>query len=292
MTVLVFLDPAYPNGRPADPNVPQLMVNDLGVTRGDGIFESLLAVDSVPRKPDAHLDRLASSAALMELQIPAREAWERAIATALDLHAGSGEEDSGHAAVKLAATRGVEGTGTPTAWVQVTTAPDTSRQRREGISVLLLDRGYDSQAAARAPWLLLGAKTLSYAVNMAALRHARENGADDAIFTSSDGKVLEGPTSTVVLARERGGVRTLLTPERKSGILAGTTQDALFRAAEDAGWELGYGPLVPEDLFEADGVWLASSIRLLVPVRSIDGRRLPFSESLNGELARLADTAL
>ena len=291
MTVLVFLDAEYPDGRPADPGVPQLLVSDLGVTRGDGIFESLLAVDGVPRKPDAHLDRLASSAELMGLRIPPREAWERAISTALALHAGDAGT-TGRAAVKLVATRGVEGSGSPTAWVQAAAAPDASSQRTNGIKVLLLDRGYDSLAASRAPWLLLGAKTLSYAVNMAALRYAREHGADDAIFTSSDGKVLEGPTSTVVLARERNGVRTLLTPERKSGILAGTTQDALFRAAEAAGWELGYGPLVPEDLFAADGVWLASSIRLLVPVRSIDGRELPFSETLNTELSRLADAAL
>ncbi|MDM7990246.1 aminodeoxychorismate lyase [Arthrobacter sp. zg-Y877] len=293
MTVLVFLDSAFPDGRPADAGEPQLMINDLGVTRGDGIFESLLAVDGVPRKPDAHLDRMASSAQLLELEIPSRKAWERAIATALQLHAeAEGTGDTGRAAVKLVVTRGVEGADTPTAWVQVTAAADASRQRAEGIKVLLLDRGYDSLAAARAPWLLLGAKTLSYAVNMAALRYARQNGADDAIFTSSDGKVLEGPTSTVVLARERNGVRTLLTPERKSGILAGTTQDALFKAAEAAGWELGYGPLVPEDLFAADGVWLASSIRLLVPVRSIDGRELPFSAALNSELTRLADEAL
>ncbi|MCC3278225.1 aminodeoxychorismate lyase [Arthrobacter sp. zg-Y40] len=293
MTVLVFLDSAYPDGRPADPAVPQLLVSDLGVTRGDGIFESLLAVDGVPRKPDAHLDRLASSAQLLDLQIPVRQAWERAIATALALHFGQGAAGpQGRAAVKLVATRGVEGSGTSTAWVQVSAAPDAARQQTNGIKVLLLDRGYDSMAASRAPWLLLGAKTLSYAVNMAALRYAKEHGADDAIFTSSDGKVLEGPTSTVVLARERDGVRTLLTPERKSGILAGTTQDALFKAAEAAGWELGYGPMVPEDLFAADGLWLASSIRLLVPVRSIDGRELPFSESLNSELAKLADTAL
>ena len=291
MTVLVFLDAEYPDGRPADPGLPQLLVSDLGVTRGDGIFESLLAVDGVPRKPDAHLDRLASSAEIMGLRIPPREAWERAISTALALHADD-TGPTGRAAVKLVATRGVEGTGTPTAWVQASAAPDASSQRTNGIKVLLLDRGYDSLAASRAPWLLLGAKTLSYAVNMAALRYAREYGADDAIFTSSDGKVLEGPTSTVVLARERNGVRTLLTPERKSGILAGTTQDALFKAAEAAGWELGYGPLVPEDLFAADGVWLASSIRLLVPVRSIDGRELPFSETLNTELSRLAEAAL
>ena len=291
MTVLVFLDPEFPEGRLADASAPQLMATDLGATRGDGIFESMLAVDGSARKMDAHLDRLASSARALDLEPPARGAWERAVATALTelvLQEGPGE-----AVVKLLLTRGVEGAQSPTAWVAASPVPPGTRERTaDGVSVLLLDRGYDSTLAERAPWLLLGAKTLSYAVNMAALRYARDHGADDAIFTSSDGKVLEGPTSTVVLARERNGVRTLLTPERKSGILAGTTQDALFKAAEAAGWELGYGPMVPEDLFAADGVWLASSIRLLVPVRSHNGREAPFSESLNSELAKLADAAL
>ncbi|WP_258935329.1 aminotransferase class IV [Nesterenkonia pannonica] len=57
---------------------------------------------------------------------------------------------------------------------------------------MLLDRGYDADLADRAPWLLLGAKTLSYAVNMAALRHAKANGHNDAIFVTPREQVLEG----------------------------------------------------------------------------------------------------
>ena len=61
-TVLVFLDPAFPDGRVADATRPQLMVTDLGATRGDGVFETMLAVDGAVRKMQAHLDRLATSA--------------------------------------------------------------------------------------------------------------------------------------------------------------------------------------------------------------------------------------
>ena len=75
-------------------------------------------------------------------------------------------------------------------------------QRANGVSVVTLDRGVSRDAARRAPWLLLGAKTLSYAVNMAALRHADSLGAEDVVFISTDGYVLEGPTSTVVLAEQ------------------------------------------------------------------------------------------
>ncbi|TDK25401.1 aminodeoxychorismate lyase [Arthrobacter crusticola] len=291
MTVLVFLDSAFEQGRVVDASRPQLMATDQGATRGDGVFESLLAVDGGVRKEQAHLARLASSAGALRLEIPDAEAWSRAIRTALTEYAAS-TPDRPEAVVKLIATRGVEGAG-PTAWVAVSPVPAATRRQREtGVAVLLLDRGYDSTVAQRAPWLLLGAKTLSYAVNMAAIRHAKEHGADDVIFTSSDGKVLEGPTSTVLTARHRGGVKTLVTPQLESGILPGTSQGALFKAAAEAGWQLGYGPLEPKDLLEADAVWLISSIRLLTPVTAIDGAAIPTAPELTAELAALVDRFL
>lgn len=285
--VLVFLDPAFPDGRLADAAQPQLMATDQGATRGDGVFESMLAVGGAVRKLQAHLDRLGGSADALDLVIPAQDAWRAAIASGLAAHrtqhpAPSPAEDE--VVVKLVVTRGPEGAGSPTCWVQVSPVGALGRRQREtGIDVILLDRGYNSDVAERAPWLLLGAKTLSYATNMAALRYAHKQGADDVIFTSSDGRVLEGPTSTVLLAHletsdDGAGatrtVRRLITPQLDSGILPGTSQGALFAAAKAAGWELGYGPLEPRDLLDADAVWLISSIRLLAPVNHIDGKEV------------------
>ena len=326
-TVLVFLDPAFPDGRVADATRPQLMVTDLGATRGDGVFETMLAVDGAVRKMQAHLDRLATSAEALDLVIPDQDAWRSAIATALAEHrsqrpaapladavgagttdenravaqAGSAGEtgaaaDADETVVKLVVTRGVEGESAPTCWVQASPAGEAGRRQREtGIDVILLDRGYDSDAAERAPWLLLGAKTLSYAVNMAALRHAHKQGADDVIFLSSDGRVLEGPTSTVLMAYveksdDGAPVKRLITPQLDSGILPGTSQGALFAAAKAAGWELGYGPLEPQDLLDADAVWLISSVRLLAPVNRIGGKQIgtpSLQKELTAELSRL-----
>ena len=309
-TVLVFLDPAFDGGRVADASQPQLMATDLGATRGDGVFESLLAVGGRPRKIQAHLTRLAGSARLLELDIPAEDAWRQAVETAIrefrgqePAAAATGGAEQDEVVVKLIVTRGPEGAAAPTCWVQAS-APAAAgrRQRQTGIDVILLDRGYDSEVGERAPWLLLGAKTLSYAVNMAALRYAHRQGADDVIFTSADGRVLEGPTSTVLLAHLEtsddgaGGVRTvrrLITPQLDSGILPGTSQGALFTAAKAAGWELGYGPLEPKDLLDADAVWLISSIRLLAPVNHIDGQEIGTPElrrQLTAELNALFAT--
>ena len=298
MTVLVFLAPAHPHGRLADPAQPSILATDQGVTRGDGIFESMLAVDGATRKIQAHLDRLATSARTMDLEIPAAELWQAAITTALTAYSVSGAAatgEPGQSVVKLVVTRGPEGANSPTAWVTVSPVSlALAAQRAKGLDVLLLERGYDSDISARAPWLLMGAKTLSYAVNMAALRHAHSQGADDVIFTSGDQLVLEGPTSSVLLAHisDDSGVpvKRLITPHLDTGILPGTTQGALFAAAKAAGWELGYGPVTPADLLDADAVWLISSLRLLAPVNTIDGQEIGTPEirsELTAELSGL-----
>src|SRR5206468_8857480 len=116
-------------------------------------------------------------------------------------------------------------------------------------------------------WLLQGAKTLSYATNMAALREAKRRGVDDALFVSSDGYLLEGPTSNLVLKR---GDR-LITPSTSLGILAGTTQAAAFAFGRSRDLLTSYELLPREALDDADGLWLLSSVRNAAPIREIDG---------------------
>ena len=134
--------------------------------------------------------------------------------------------------------------------------------------MVTLDRGYPRGTAERAPWLLLGAKTLSYAVNMAALREARRRGADDAIFLTSDGYVMEGPTSSVIL--RHGDVWS--TPAPSGAILHGTTQLSLFEHLEASGRRTEYRDIPIDELRSADAAWLVSSVRLAVRVVELDDR--------------------
>lgn len=250
------------DGTVVDAAAPLLRPDDVGVLRGEGVFETTLAVDGAPRDLDAHLRRLAASARMLDLVLPDAADWRRGIDAVLGAWRGDRQM-----VLRLFATRGPETLGVPTCFVTGGPLPATSvRQRRDGVRVLLLDRGFAGPEVAVAPWLLAGAKTLSYAVNMAALRHAAAEGADDVIFVGADGALLEGPTSTVVLARDR----VLMTPPRE-GILDGITVRRLFAAAERAGWPTKVVRLTSEDLVVADGVWLASSARLLAPVVAVNG---------------------
>ncbi|SEL33405.1 4-amino-4-deoxychorismate lyase [Blastococcus sp. DSM 46786] len=250
---------------PVPADQPVVTAFDLGLARGDGVFESVAVLGGRTPHLDAHLARLVRSAELLGLADPGATAWRALVATAV---AGWPADVEG--VCRLVLTRGL-GEGTPpTALALLAPVPaETVRQRTEGIAVVTLGLGVPADFRAGAPWLLGGAKTLSYAVNMAAQRHAHALGADDVVLTSLEGRVLEGPTSTVVWA----AAGTLHTPPVETGILAGTTQARLFAAARAAGWPTASTPGTVEDLHAADAVWLVSGVRGAVAVHTLDGVR-------------------
>lgn len=254
-----------------DASAPALSVGELSTQRGDGIFETIGVVDGHAQEVDPHLDRLAHSARVCDLPEPNRAQWRAAIAVAAAACA------PGEASIRLILSRGIEHGPSPTAWVTASPVPDFSQVRERGVRVVTLDRGIDSDAPARAPWLLLAAKTLSYAPNMAAIREARRRGADDAVYVSSDGFVLEAPTASVIL---RFGDR-FVTPAPTGGILHGTTQISVFENLVSRGFETGYEAVPVGRLLTADAVWLVSSVRLAVPVTEVDGA----VRAVDGELS-------
>jgi 4-amino-4-deoxychorismate lyase len=268
----------------ADAAEPHLSVLDLGATRGDGIFESISVGNGRAQALEHHLSRFAGSAAKLDLPAPDLDVWRSAILAAI-----AGLDPAAESWVKTVMTRGIEGDGRPTGWVYAAHTADFSTVRTEGIRVITLDRGYRHDVEQTSPWLLAGAKSLSYAVNRAVLREAHRRDADDVIFVSSDGFVLEGPTSSVVF---RVG-DTLYTPGTGLGILDGTTQANVFRFAEGLGLETGFRLITPDELHEADAAWLVSSVRLAAPVRQLDGRQLTvdaaFTAALNDHLLALRD---
>lgn len=274
--VLVRLGPEGPALAP--PRSPFLRADDVGVLRGDGVFERFLVKAGNPCHLEDHLARLARSARSVELALPAPAAWRAAVGAAIE--AWQGGQEWG---MRLVCTRGPEEGGPPSAYVlgQELSAR-LLRQRRDGVSAVTIARGLPSGLAEEAPWLLLGAKTVSYAVNMAATRWAKSMGADDAIFIGADGAVWEGGTSAVVAAC---GHR-LVSPPASVGILDSISVARLFGAAEASGWGVARQGLTVDDLFAADGLWLSSSIRF-TRVHTLDGKGLPPAVA-HEELAALA----
>ena len=256
--------------------------DDLGLTRGDGCFDAMRVTNDSAglrvhhREP--HLARLGRSAASLQIaDAPSEAEWNQLIDQALAHWLEPGE-----AILKLVLTRGEESVRTrPFGYLTITAAPDYGRARR-GVTAISLDRGHRSDGFTEAPWLLGGVKTLSYAVNVAARREALARGVDDPIWRSSDGYLLEGPTSGLIFAAND---RLWTTPTAGTGILASVTVAAILAEAARQGVGTGEALLTPTQAWECDGLWLVSAIRGVLPVIELDGHPVRHDPAVTSVLA-------
>jgi branched-chain amino acid aminotransferase len=220
----------------------RIPASDDGLLRGDGVFEVIRLYAGVPYALTEHLDRLERSAAAIELRVE-REPFEEEIAALLaEFGAHEGQ-------LRLVVTRG----GRRLAFTEDLPA--------RGETVRLATVTYSPNV------ILNGVKSLSYAANMEATRIAQGKGAEEAVLVRPDGIVLEAPTSTIFWVSYDGVLRT---PALDVGILESITRDRIVRElhVEEGAFQL-------EDLHATHEAFLASTVREVQPVASIDDRRLP-----------------
>ncbi|MFG1916340.1 aminotransferase class IV [Micromonospora sp. NPDC048898] len=245
---------------------PVLRGDDLGVLRGDGLFETMHLRQGRPWLRDEHLARLVAAAHAVELAVPPTAA----LIDLLD-EVRAGWPAAVEGALRLVCTRGPESGGAPTVYATLAEVPAASRAaRQDGIGVATLPLGVPADARNGLSWLPAGIKSTSYAVNSAARRWANRAGVDDVLWVSSDGYALEGPWANVVWLTDD----TLCTvPAATTGILAGTTVAWLLAHAGELGLNAAERMVTTAELHAADGVWFTSSVRGAVEVHTLDGVR-------------------
>jgi 4-amino-4-deoxychorismate lyase len=83
-----------------------------------------------------------------------------------------------------------------------------------------------------------------------------------------------------------GAVRT--TPTGATGILSSVTVEVLKEWALDEGVRFQPALIRPHELHRVTGAWLASSVRGVCPIVTLDGAALPTSEVWTDRLASAA----
>jgi 4-amino-4-deoxychorismate lyase len=227
---------------------------------GDGVFETVHLRPSGPWLIDAHLDRLARSAALLDLIPPDRPVVDEKVAAAVAGFTGLLGLPGGEGALRILLTREA---------LHVTAGemgPAVRRERRDGLRLISADFGCAVER--RPPWSLAAAKSLSYAGNFAARRWAARQGADDVVGLSTEGYVLEAPTASVVWL---AGDTLCTVPPSRAPILPGITAAELLASAGSVGLRSEERMVTLDELAAADAIWLASSLRGLAEAVALDG---------------------
>jgi branched-chain amino acid aminotransferase len=232
-------------------------VFDHGLTVGDGVFETLKAVEGVPFAVRRHIDRLRRSAFGLGLRVPydddeLRVAIDSVLATHADLPLARVRVTVTGGSSPLGSERGEAG---PTVVVAVGTMAEAA----------------PSTAVCTVPWprnergAMAGIKTTSYAENVVALKYAKDRGCTEAIFATTTRLLCEGTGSNVFAVIDG----RLVTPPLASGCLAGVTRDLVLEVTDAAEED------IPMEAFHAaDEVFLTSTGRDVQPVHRVDDRGL------------------
>ena len=112
-------------------------------------------------------------------------------------------------------------------------------------------------------------KSTSYLSAIIATKEALKLGADDALFTSSNGELLELTKSNFFAVID--GV--LYTP--KEGILFGITRQIVINLSKDLGIPLIEGPIQLSAISQFEEAFSTSTIREILPISKIDGHQIP-----------------
>ena len=260
MATIVNMD-----GKLVSPEEAKISVFDRSFLFGDSVYETLRTYGGKIFAISQHVERLFESDRRIDLYI---SVGEEEIAARCQQTVDAGKNDESYC--RLMVTRGVgsfglaSGLETPGS-VLVMVRP------YEPLDPVLYNEGLAGvipKVRRNPPEALDPAiKSGNYLNNILGALEARRQGADDAVFLSLDGFVSEATTSSLFVVKE--GV--LKTPPLSVGILSGITRGLTLEVARAEGVAVETPKFTREDLLASDEVFLTSTLKEVVPVRSVDG---------------------
>ena len=252
------------NGRLLPASEACVSIADHGFLYADGLFETVRSYDGRPFRLNRHLERLFSSAKLIALTLPLTK--EQFTAVVLETMAANDLLD---ARIRITVTRSAGKPGMlldpqqpPT--ILITAHPlalPSAEKYAQGWTAAVVSERRNSQS------LLSSIKTLNYLPGRVATMQARVAGAEEPILLNERGLATEGASSNLFLVMKG----ELVTPDLQSGILPGITRAVVLEIASRLGLQAVERQVLPDDLRQADEVFLTSSVVEFRPIVSIDG---------------------
>ncbi len=266
------------NGAIVDEEDAKVSVLDHGLLYGDGIFEGIRVLDGRVVDLELHLQRLATAAKAIHLQLPALDYLRRAV---LETTGALGVMDS---YVRLLVTRGKGALGIDVAScgepMVCCIAGDLKIYSASGEGIRLA-----TVSLRRPAFDVLDprVKSLNYLNNVMAKMEAKRHGADEALVLNSRGTIAEASVANV-FARVDGVV---MTPPTSDGALGGLSRRRALKLLTARGYETREASLTRFDLLGASEVFLTGTGAGVVPVGWLDGERLGQEREVSSLLASL-----
>jgi branched-chain amino acid aminotransferase len=236
--------------------------DDGGFLYGQGLFETMRAVNGEVFRIDDHFDRLFASCEKLGIKFSfdreyMREAIRRAIVA----------NELTDARVRLTVTGGamsaedIRGTLLVSA---VEFKPYPPEFYEKGMTVSLCDYRQNSMDP------LCGHKTTNFFARLIALQEALAKKTTESLWFTTENKLAEGCVSNVFIVKDG----TLLTPRLDTPVLPGIARKTVLEIAAKEGIAFEEQDLFINDLLEADEVFVTNSIMTVMPVATVEAKAI------------------
>ena len=238
------------NGEWKEETEAAVAVDDESFLRGEGVFETMLALNGGVFELERHWSRLERSCQRLQFEICD-------LSTALPILEELLQRNSFEAKsrVRVRVTRSRQ---------SLLFSAQMGAPYPEHLSLVTTAFQRNEKSA------LAGIKATSYGENSFALAEAKRKGAHEILFANTSGSWCEGAWSNVFAVAE--GV--LRTPPLRSGCLPGVTREIVLELAREAGFKVKEEERSLESLQEIEELFLTSSLLGVAAVREFDGRDL------------------
>jgi branched-chain amino acid aminotransferase len=261
------------NGKVYDQEHAVVSVFDHGFLYGEGVYETLRTYNGQSFLFDRHMRRLRNSANMLALPVPMSDAQidERFRETVAS--AGLGGRTGKEAYIRILVTRGIgemtyDPAACPNPSVVVIVKPNVDPPREafdKGVKVCLVGivRNHPSTVN---PMI----KSNNLLNNALAMQEAFRRGGFEGVMRNFRGELAECTQSNLFIVK--GGAA--LTPPIDAGLLPGITREFLFEVGAALGIPVREQVLKDTDLFDADEAFLTSTTREVVPIVTVDDRKI------------------
>jgi len=265
------------NGRISSDHEAVIPIFDHGFLYGEGIYETLRTYNGRLFLYDRHMRRLRNSARLIDLTLPftndelAARIHDTINAATLEVAGVSDRRPEAY--VRVLVTRGVgeltydlKATPKPS-WVIIVKplVPPAAEAYENGVKVVLVDVVRNHPQSVN-PMI----KSNNLMNSALAAQEALKRGGFEAVMRNYRGELTECTQSNLFVVQNGAA----LTPPLESGLLPGITREFVFELGRDAGIDVREQVLRDDDLFRADEAFLTSTTRELLPIVTVDDRKL------------------
>ena len=236
---------------------------DRGFLFGDGVYEVIPAYAGKLFRCTQHLDRLQRSLDGIRLANPhSQKEWTAILEDLMD------RQPYDNHSIYLQVTRGADTKREhafpreklkPTVFIMSDELP-TAPVETSHAGVCTITRPDDR-------WQHCDIKAITLLANILLRQQGADNGCAETILIR-DGKVIEGAASNVFVIRN--GI--IKTPGKSNQMLTGITRDLVLEIAAAQGLTASEDDISPDDLLQADEVWITSSTKEVLPVIRIDDK--------------------